>query len=86
MDLAHVDKLAKDNNGGKYLLVRQHLFDRTVEASGRETKDSHTQFVQFLTMVAQNIRVKQFSVDKGTLLLESSKNFAKLKEYKFNPQ
>ena len=26
MDLAHVDKLAKDNIGVKYLLVRQDLF------------------------------------------------------------
>ena len=31
MDLAYVDKLAKDNNGVKYLLVRQDLFDRTVD-------------------------------------------------------
>ena len=29
MDLAYVDKLAKDNNGVKYLLVRQELFHRT---------------------------------------------------------
>ena len=27
MDLAYVEKLAKDNNGVKYLLVRQDLFD-----------------------------------------------------------
>ena len=27
MDLAYVDKLAKENNGVKFLLVRQHLFD-----------------------------------------------------------
>ena len=31
-DLTYVDKLAKDNNGVKYLLVRQDLFDRTVDA------------------------------------------------------
>ena len=29
MDLAYVDKLSKENNGVKYLLVRQDLFDRT---------------------------------------------------------
>ena len=39
MDLAYVDKLAKDNNGVKYLLVRQNLFDRTVDAKGKKTKD-----------------------------------------------
>ena len=40
MDLAHVDKLAKDNDGVKYLIVRQNLFDRTVAAKGMKTKDS----------------------------------------------
>ena len=32
MELAYVNKLAKDNNGVKYVLVRQDLFDRTVDA------------------------------------------------------
>ena len=40
MDLAYVDKLAKENNGGKYLLVRQEFFDRTVNGKGMKTKDS----------------------------------------------
>ena len=40
MDLAYVDKLAKGNNGVKYLLVPQELFDRTVNAKGMKTKDS----------------------------------------------
>ena len=40
MDLAYVDKLAKENNGVKYLLVRQDLFDRTVKAKGVKAKDS----------------------------------------------
>ena len=40
MDFAYVDKLAKENNGVKYLLVRQDLFDRTVNAKGMKTKDS----------------------------------------------
>ena len=40
MNLAYVDKLAKDNNGVKYLLVRQDLFVRTVDAKGMKTKDS----------------------------------------------
>ena len=39
MDLAYVDKLVKENNGVKYLLVRQDLFDRTVNAKGMKTKD-----------------------------------------------
>ena len=40
MYLAYVDKLAKENNGVKYLLVRQDLFDGTVIAKGTKTKDS----------------------------------------------
>ena len=39
MDLAYVDKLAKGNIGVKYLLVRQDLFDRSVDAKGMKTKD-----------------------------------------------
>ena len=38
MDLAYVDKLAKDNNGVRYLLVRQDLFNRTVDAKRNENK------------------------------------------------
>ena len=40
MDLAYVDQLAKDNNRVKNLLVRQDLFDRTVDAKGMKSKDS----------------------------------------------
>ena len=43
MDVAYVDKLSKDNNGVKYLLVRQDLFDRTEDAKGMKTKDSKKQ-------------------------------------------
>ena len=38
MDLAYVDKLAKEKNGVKDLLVRQDLFDRTVNAEGMKKK------------------------------------------------
>ena len=38
-NLAYVDKVVKDNNGVKYLLVRQDLFDRTVDSKGMKTKD-----------------------------------------------
>ena len=40
LDLAYVDKLAKDNNGVMYLLFRQDLFDRPVDAKGMKSKDS----------------------------------------------
>ena len=51
MDLAYVDKLAKNNNGVKYLLVRQDLFDRTVDAKWMKTKDSKETVRAFLTMI-----------------------------------
>ena len=53
MDLAYVDKLAKDNNGVKYLLVRQDLFDRTLDAKGMKTKDSRENFRAFLSMITK---------------------------------
>ena len=53
MDLAYVDKLAKDNNGGKYLLVRQDLFDRTVNAKGMKTKDSQETVKAFSSIITK---------------------------------
>ena len=47
MGLAYVDKLAKDNNGVRYLLVRRNLFDRTVDAKGMKTKDSKETILHF---------------------------------------
>ena len=55
MDLAYVVKLAKDNNGVKYLLVRHDLFDRTVDAKGMKTKDSKERARAFLTMITKKI-------------------------------
>ncbi len=66
MDLAYVDKLAKDNNGVKYLLVRQDLFDRTVDAKGLKTKDSKETVKTFSKMITKKNRPKNFWVDKGT--------------------
>ena len=66
MDLAYVDKLAKDYNRVKYLLVRQDLFDRTVDAKGMKTKDSKETVRAFLTMITKKNRPKKIWVDKGT--------------------
>ena len=53
MHLAYVDKLAKDNNGVKYLPVRQDLFDRTVDAKRMKTKVSKETVRTFLTMITK---------------------------------
>ena len=66
MDLAYVDKLAKDNNGVKYLLFRQDLFDRTVDAKGMKTKNSKETVHAFLTMITKKNRSKKIGVDKAT--------------------
>ena len=86
MDLACVDKPAKVNNSVKYFLVRQDLFDRTVDAKGMKTKDSKETVCAFLTMITKKNRPKKFGLTREQNLLESLKNYAKLKEYKFTLQ
>ena len=66
MDLAYVDKLAKDNNGVKYLLFRQKLFDRAVDARGMKPKDSKEMLCAFLTINTKTNRPKEISVGRGT--------------------
>ena len=47
IDLAYVDKLAKDNNGVKCFLVRQDPFGRMVDAIGMKIRIPRKQFVHF---------------------------------------
>ena len=66
MDLAHVDKLAKENNGLKYLLVRQDLFEGTVNAKGMKTKYSQETVKAFLSMITKKNGPEKIWVDKGS--------------------
>ena len=75
MDLAYVDKLAKEDNGVKYLLVRQHLFDRTVNAKGMKTKDSQETVRAFSSMITKTNQPKKIWVDKGTEFAGAFKKF-----------
>ena len=75
MDLAHADKLAEENNGVKYLLVRQDLFDRTVSAKGKKTKDSQETAKSFSSMITKRNRPKKIWVDKGTEFAGADKKF-----------
>ena len=59
MDLAYVDKLAKDKNGVRFLLVRQNLFDRTVDAKGMKTKYSKETVKTFSKMITKKDRPKK---------------------------
>ena len=75
MDLAYFDKLAKDNNGVKYLLVRQDLFDRTVDAKGMKTKDSKETVKTFTKMITKKNRPNKIWVDQGTEFAGEFKKF-----------
>ena len=66
MDLAYVDKLAKDNNGVENLLFRQDVFDRLVDAKVMKRKDSKETVRAFLCMITKKNRPKKIWVDKGT--------------------
>ena len=86
MELANVDKLIKDNNGVRYLLVRQDLFDRTVDAKRMKTKDCKENVRAFLSMITKTNRPKKNGLPREQNLLERLKIYAKLKEYKFTLQ
>ena len=75
MDLAYVEKLAEENNGVKYLLVRQDFFDRTVNAKGMKTKDSQETVKAFSSMITKRNRPKKIWVDKGTEFAGAFKKF-----------
>ena len=86
VDLAYVDKQAKDNNSVKYLLVRQDLFDRSVDAKGMKAKDFGEKVRAFLTMITKKNDPRSFGSTRERNLLERFEYFAKVKEYKFIPK
>ena len=86
MDLAYVDKPAKDNNGVKYLLVRRDLFDRTVDAKGMKTKNSKEAVRAILDMITKKTVTKKIWVDSGTKFAGLFKNLCRAEEIKFTPQ
>ena len=82
MDLAYVDKLAKENNGVKYLLVRQDLFDRTVNAKGMNTKYSQETVKAFSSMITKRNRPKKVWVEKGREFAGAFKKFCAVERIK----
>ena len=63
MDLAYFDKLAKDNNGLKCLVVHQDLFYRTADGKRMKTKDSKETVKTFSKMITKKSRPKNIWVD-----------------------
>ena len=86
MNLAYLDKLAKDMNGVKYLLVRQDLFVRTVDAKRMKTKIPRKLFVHFDYDYKKESTQKKFGLTRGPSLLEHLKSFVLLRGYKFTLQ
>ena len=83
MDLSYVDKLVKDKNGVKYLLVRQDLFDRSVDAKRKKSKDSKETVREFLTMITKKNRPEKIWVDKGTDFAGAFKKLCKAEGMQF---
>ena len=75
MDVGYIDKLAKGNNGVKFLLVRQDLFDRTVDAKGIKRRDSKETVTPFSKMTTKKNRPKKNWVDQGTEFAREIKKF-----------
>ena len=75
MDLANVDKSAKENNGIMYFLVGQDLFDRTVNAKGMKTKDFQETVKAFWSMITMKNRPKKIWVDTETEFAGAFKKF-----------
>ena len=75
MGLAYVNNLAKGNKSVNYLLVRQDLFDRSVDAKRMKTKDSKETVKTFSKSNTKKNRPKNYWVDQGTEFAGEFKNF-----------
>ena len=75
MDRAFDYKMAKENNGVKFLQVHSDLFDRTVDARGMKTKDYKETVRAFSTMITKKNRPKKNRLDKGTEFAEEFNKF-----------
>ena len=86
MELANVAEPTRHKNGVKYLLVSQELCGRNVDAKGMTVKDSNGTVGAFLCNITKKMDPKELGSTKEQNLLEISKIFGKLKEYKFTLQ
>ena len=80
MALAYVDELAKENIGVKYWLVRQDLFDRTVDVKRKKTKDSKETVKTFSKIIIKKNRPKKIWVDQGTEFAAEFNKFCSAEE------
>ena len=66
IELANVDEPTRHKNGVKYLLVRQDLCGRTVDAKRMTVKDSKETVCSFLCIITKKNRPKGTWVDNRT--------------------
>ena len=66
MDLYYVDKLAKNANGVKYLLVCQDVYDKTVDSKRIKTRNSKETVRTFSTVSKKNKQPTENWFEKGT--------------------
>ena len=72
MKPAFVDKLTRESNGVENLLVRQHMFDRKMDARRLKTKDSNETLKTFpKTIEKETDRMVHGNIKEGSLLEES---------------
>ena len=82
MNLAFVDKLAKEIYGVNYSHVRQDLFHQTMDANGMTAKDSKETVRACSTMITKRTHPRNNCVVKGQKLLEKLTFFVLLEDYK----
>ena len=87
MDPAYVNELEKDNNGVKYLLVRQDLFCQNRRCKGNEDKRSEGNSQDIFKKDYQNDYTKENLSRTGDRICWSvPESFLTLKELKFTLQ
>ena len=82
-DLAYVDQFAENNNGVKSLLVRQDLFNKTVDAKGMKSKDSRETVKTFSKMITKKNSSKKFWVYHETEFAGEFKRFCGAEEIEY---
>ena len=76
LDLAHMDKLADDNNGVKYLLVAIDVLSRFVRVQPMKDKTAAVTKLAFINMVNKE-KPRMIWVDDGTEFEASFKSYCK---------
>ena len=65
MDLTFVEKLVRDNNGFKCLLLRQDMFERTMDGRGMKTKDSNETLITFSKILTGRDRSENMGTSRN---------------------